>query len=250
MDEGPGRVATGRGDGQHVVVLAPLDDDGDGLAVDGRPGGVGQPVPAGRRQHRQLGADPLDPLVVGDERHEVGLEEVPVVVGVLLGAQRVRAPVALVPVAGLLAHDLAGLEQVDLPAGLVLDGPAERAHRVEVLDLAAGAERLARAVHADVGVDAHRALLHLGVGRADGDEDRPQLVDVLPGLLGAADVGPADDLDERHAGPVEVDQRGVAAVDPAAAAADVRRLAGVLLEVRPLDADPRCRREGRASRRR
>ena len=52
-----------------------------------------------------------------------------------------------------------------------------------------------------------------------------------------ADVGPADDLDERHAGAVEVDQRGVAAVDAAAGAADVGRLAGVLLEVGPLDAD-------------
>ena len=38
-------------------------------------------------------------------------------------------------------------------------------------------------------------------------------------------------------GPVEVDQRGVAAVDAPAGAADVRRLAGVLLEVGPLDAD-------------
>ena len=52
--------------------------------------------------------------------------------------------------------------------------------------------------------------------------------------------GRLDDLDERHAGPVEVDQRVPAAVDPAARAADVGRLAGVLLEVRPLDADTRA----------
>ena len=118
-------VAAGRGDGEHVVVLAALDDDGDRLAVDRR---RRWPRPGAARRAAgssgSVGADPLDPLGVGVERHEVGLEEVPVVVGVLLGAQRVRAAVALVPVAGLLAHRLAGLEQVDLAPGLVLDGPA------------------------------------------------------------------------------------------------------------------------------
>ena len=92
-------------------------------------------------------------------------------------------------------------------------------------------------MHADVGVDAHRALLHLGVGGTDREQDAAELVDVLAGLLAAAEVGPADDLDERDAGAVEVDQRLVAAVDASAGAADVDRLAGVLLEVRPLDAD-------------
>ena len=107
----------------------------------------------------------------GHERHEVGLREVAVVVRILLRAQRVRPAVALVPVTGLLAHDLAGFDEVDLAARLVLDRPSERAHRVEVLDLAARAERLTGTAHADVGVDAHRAFLHLGVGGADGDED-------------------------------------------------------------------------------
>ena len=74
-------------------------------------------------------------------------------------------------------------------------------------------------------------------------------VDVGPGLLGGADVGAADDLDQRHAGAVVVDERVVGAVD-AAAAADVGGLAGVLLDVGPLDADPARRRAARASRRR
>ena len=93
-------------------------------------------------------------------------------------------------------------------------------------------------MHADVGVDAHRSLLHLGVGGADGHEDRPQLADVLAGLLGGADVGAADDLDQGHPGAVEVDQRRVAAVDPPATPADVRRFTRVLLEVGALDAHP------------
>ena len=204
----------------------------------------GLPVASARRARRAEGSGGSAALirsthvVVGHQGHQVRLEEVAVVVGVFLGPQGVRAAVALVPVAGLLADLLARLEQVDLPAGLVVDGPAEGAQRVEVLDLAPRAVRLAGTVHAHVGVHPHRALLHLGVGRADGEEDQAQLVDVAAGLLAAADVRAAHDLDERHAGAVEVDQRLVAAVDPPAGPADVGRLAGVLLEVGPLDADP------------
>ena len=55
-------------------------------------------------------------------------------------------------------------------------------------------------------------------------------------LLGGVDVGPAHDLDERHAGAVVVDQRIPGLVD-APAAADVRVLARVLFDVRPFDAD-------------
>ena len=44
----------------------------------------------------------------------------------------------------------------------------------------------------------------------------------LGGLLGAAQLGRRHDLDERHAGAVEIDERD---------RADVRVLAGVLLEV-------------------
>ena len=82
-----------------------------GLAVGGRAGGRGQRCAAGGRQHRQRRRGPRSIHAgVGLERHEVGLEEVAVVVGVLLRAQRVRAAVVLVPVPGLLAHRLAGLD--------------------------------------------------------------------------------------------------------------------------------------------
>ena len=117
---------------------------------------------------------------------------------------------------------------------------AERAQRVEVLHLTARPELgCAASAHRDVGVDAQRALLHPAVRRAGGDEDRPQLVDVAAGLLGAADVGLRDDLDERHAGAVVVDERVVGAVDPAAPA-DVGRLAGVLFDVGADDSDDRA----------
>ena len=64
-------------------------------------------------------------------------------------------------------------------------------------------------------------------------------LDVRPRVLGGADVGTAHDLDERHAGPVVVDERVLGAVD-APAAAEVRRLAGVLFHVGALDADARA----------
>src|SRR4029079_6938432 len=122
-------------------------------------------------------------------------------------------------------------QQIDLPAGLVLDSTPDRPDAVDVLDLAASSTLGAWRVHADVGVDAHAAFLHLGVGRADSQEDGAQFGDVLPGLLGRADVGAADDLDQRHTGAVEVDQRVVAAVDAPTGATEVRALAGVLLHV-------------------
>ena len=47
-----------------------------------------------------------------------------------------------------------------------------------------------------------------------------------------------DDLDQGDAGPVVVDQRVLRAVDAPGGAADVQRLAGVLLHVGALDLDP------------
>ena len=53
---------------------------------------------------------------------------------------------------------------------------------------------------------------------------------------GSVDVGLGDDLDERRAAAVEVDERGAGAVDPARLA-DVAELRGVLLEVDAVDPD-------------
>ena len=122
--------------------------------------------------------------------------------------------------------------------GLVVDGPAEAAQRVDVLDLAAGAElRVAHPSDRHVAVDPQGALLHLPVGGADRDEHRPQLVDVGPGVLRRTEIRPADDLEQRDARPVVVDQRVAGVVDPAPTP-DVGGLARVLLEVGPFDAHP------------
>ena len=90
--------------------------------------------------------------------------------------------------------------------------------------------------HRDVGVDPQAALLHVHVGDAELAHRLAQQPRPLGRFGGAAQVGLGDDLDQRRAAAVEVDQRGVGAVDPARLA-DVDRLRRVLLEVGAVDAD-------------
>ena len=86
----------------------------------------------------------------------------------------------------------------------------------------------------DVRLDPHLAVLHLGVGRADRAQQQLQLLGVAAGLLGRADVGLGDDLHERRAGPVEVDEADAARRRRRPAWIELRR---VLLEVGARDAD-------------
>ena len=116
-----------------------------------------------------------------------------------------------------------------LPLGLVLDGAADVAHGVDVLDLD---DRGLVAVGIDevhVRLAAQVAFLHVAVRRAEERDDLAQGVDVALGLRGGGHVGLADDLEQRRAGAVEVHARLVAALV-------VGGLAGVLLEVRAADA--------------
>jgi hypothetical protein len=77
----------------------------------------------------------------------------------------------------------------------------------------------------------------LGIGDTQLGHHVAQFLGVCPGLGRAADVRFRHDLDQRHAGPVEVEQRLGGRVD-APTVTQVDRLAGVLLLVGPLDADP------------
>ena len=193
---------------------------------------------------RQLGQRPLDrrdERLVELERQQVGVGEIAVVVRLLLGAHRARLAALRIEQAGLLLDGAARLEQLDLAARLVLDRAADEAHRVQVLDLAARAERVARAAHRDVGVAAQVALLHVAIARAEVAQDRAQLAHDGDRLLGRADVRLGHDLHQRHARAVEVDQRRVGALI-------VQALAGVHLDVQAGDADRPwpCRRGGRS----
>ena len=117
----------------------------------------------------------------------------------------------------------------DLAPRLDLDGLADEADRVDVLDLAAGAEFLAGAADRHVHVGAEIALLHVAVAGAEIAQDRAQLGHIGARLVRRAQVRLRHDLHQRHARAVEVDeaQGRVQVVD---------RLAGILLEMQALDA--------------
>ena len=84
-----------------------------------------------------------------------------------------------------------------------------------------------------VRLHAQLAALHVGVGGADRAEQQLELLGVAAGLLGGPDLGLGDDLHQRRAGPVEVDEAHPAAgrIRP------VDELGRVLLEVGPGDRD-------------
>ena len=80
-----------------------------------------------------------------------------------------------------------------------------------------------------------RVPLHLGVGDPELDDRLAEQLQEAPGLLGGVDVRVRDDLDERGAAAVEVDDGVARAADPARVAAVVDGLGRVLLEVSPHD---------------
>src|SRR4029450_6301987 len=129
-----------------------------------------------------------------------------------------------------LLHAATLLEQPGLAAYLRPHRALDRAERVQVLGLGAGAERPPRPPQRDVGVAPEVALLEVGVRGADVAQDRLQRAQVGAGLLRRAQVGLGDDLDQRYPGAVQVDARA-----PAPALVD--RLAGVLFHVDARDPD-------------
>ena len=149
----------------------------------------------------------------------------------LLGAQRGQPARHGVEVQRLLHHRLAGLDQRGLALDLRVDAPLEEAERVHVLELGLGAQLgAAGRADGDVGVAAQRALLHVHVAHAELAQRHAQQVEPLARLLGGAQVGLGDDLGQRRAAAVVVDDRRVGAVD-AARLPQVHELGRVLLEV-------------------
>ncbi len=126
---------------------------------------------------------------------------------VFLGAHGARLTARGIIQPGLLAHLAARFPDLDLAQCLRLHRMHHEAHGVDILDLAARAERLARLAHRDVDIRAHGAFLHIAVARAEIAQDLPDLAQIRAGLLGRADVRLGDDFHQRHAGAVEVDHR-------------------------------------------
>src|SRR5579875_3203073 len=134
--------------------------------------------------------------------------------------------------AGLLHDPATTVEHLGLPDDLRPNRALDTAQRVHVLRLGPGAPPLARAVERGVHVAAQRTLLHPDVTDRERAQDVAQGGDIRAGHLRREGTGPGDrlgnDLDERDAGAVVVDQGVVGPVN-AAGRADVRVLARVLL---------------------
>ena len=79
-----------------------------------------------------------------------------------------------------------------------------------------------------VDIRAHVAVLHVAIAGAQVAQDLAQLDDIGRGFFGAANIGARDDLHQRHAGAVEIDERHVRVHV-------VDRFAGVLFKVNALD---------------
>jgi hypothetical protein len=133
---------------------------------------------------RQGTADPFEPRVIDREREEIGVGKVAIVVRFFLRAHDARLAGDGVIKARLLFDASAAFEHSGLPLDLMIDGAADEPEGVQVFDLGARSQWLARASYGNVGVAAQRAFLHVAVARAGIHEDLAQSGEIRAGLFG------------------------------------------------------------------
>ena len=180
----------------------------------------------------------VDELVVQIKRRQVGIGEQTIVVGRFLHTHDHGTLTTRLPVAGLLVDDAALLEHLGLAADLVGKAVMQALKRVEVLELGLGAQLgLAAATQRHVAVAAHGALLHGAIGNAQRHKNAAELLHKQARFLGRAQVGLGDELDQRRAAAVVVDERLGSGGNAALGTAHVDHLGGVLLHVDAQDAD-------------
>ena len=210
MGEDPGRVAAGHDRCRGECVEVALHRDGNRTGRWSDASGGREVDAAVRGKPREGRRHSADPRVVGLERHEVGLGEVAVVVRLLLRAQRVRAARRPRPSGGSPAR----------PARRLRAGRSGASPRTRWRDRATASEfrfLISQRVPS-VSVPAARTdtlastrIEPSSIFTSDtpvASEDRAQLGRRSAcACSAAADVGPAHDLDERHAGAVVVDER-------------------------------------------
>ena len=165
----------------------------------------------------------------GGDGKEIRAREVAVVVGVLLGAHELGFAEVVVPAAGGLDLGDAHAEFLGLAGDLEMDRAADGGEGVEVFQLHLRAEGVGFLfAEGDVHVAAEVALFHVGVGGSAFEEDELERAEVGDGLLGGLEIRLADDLHERGAGAVEIDERG---------GGEVGGFRDVLLKVDAVEAD-------------
>ena len=134
----------------------------------------------------------------------------------------------------LLHHAAAALDHFDLPLDLIVQRVADEAEAVHVLHFRLGAVHLRTLQHdGDVRVAAQRTLFHVAIAHARVQKDFLELRQILVGLFGRAQIGLADDFNQRRPAAVQVDVGAIGRVGKAV----MHALAGVLFHVQPRDAD-------------
>ncbi len=171
----------------------------------------------------------LPPVGPDDDGHEVGVREITIVLGFLFRALELDFLGFGVPAVGPLNDRAARGDDLTLPLDFDVERLLHRAEGVHVLDLRLRA-RLAIGGYGDVGVAAQLALGHVAACHAGIAQRSPKLAHELGGFLGGCDVRLGDDLHQRHATAVEIDETP-------ARLRIVHELSRVLLKVEPPDAD-------------
>ena len=139
----------------------------------------------------------------------------------------------------LLLDSPARLDDLALALDLGRDTAFDEAERVHILQLGLRAEH-ARAHRSQrhVCIGAQGALFHVDVTDPEATQRRAQQRQPFTRVPGRAQLGLGDDLDERGATAIEIDDRALRAVD-APALAHVDQLRRILLEVHAVQAHAR-----------
>ena len=156
------------------------------------------------RQLAHLRSRFLNPIPPNHQRRQIRIGEVAVIRCIFLGPHRARFAGVRIKQHGCLLNGFAVLNLLNLPAHLVVHGLLHKLEAVQVLDLAARAQRLAGLAHRDIGVAAKAAFLHVAVANTYPGDDLVQFFGVGHRLGGRTHVGLCDDFEQRCTGTVQV----------------------------------------------
>src|SRR5207248_2075946 len=125
-------------------------------------------TPPGVREFRQRSGGLCDERLGEDERWQIGLREVAVIVRILLRPLAEGHTAFLGPTTRLLEERATGPQYLGLPLHLILQRAIDAAEGVDVLDFHLRAElRRAARAERDIRIAAERALFHIARRGAD-----------------------------------------------------------------------------------
>ena len=158
------------------------------------------------RQFRHGGFDRRNHFARDRQRQQIGVGKIAIVHRIFLAAHGAGLVAVRVVQTRLLHHAAAVFDQINLPPHFKLNRLFHEAERVQILDLAAGAECfLAERAHRHIGITAERAFLHVAIANAEPGDERMQGLGIGHRLGSRAHHRLGDDFKQRCAGPVEVD---------------------------------------------